>query len=84
MRCYNRGRVLTKRCRAQGAGAGVGQLFIITVSDTRTEATDASGRAIADLLTAAGHQVAGRTIVRTTRRWCASTIERQLAYRARR
>jgi len=31
--------------------------FIVTVSDTRTEATDTSGRAIADLLTAAGHVV---------------------------
>ena len=29
--------------------------FVLTVSDTRTEATDTSGRAIADLLTAAGH-----------------------------
>jgi molybdenum cofactor biosynthesis protein B len=36
---------------------------VITVSDTRTEATDASGRAIADLLTAAGHAVADRQIV---------------------
>jgi molybdenum cofactor biosynthesis protein B len=38
--------------------------FIVTVSDTRTEANDTSGRAIADLLTAAGHDVTGRTIVR--------------------
>jgi molybdenum cofactor biosynthesis protein B len=37
--------------------------FIVTVSDTRTEATDTSGRAIAELLSAAGHDVAGRTIV---------------------
>ena len=29
--------------------------FVVTVSDTRTEETDTSGRAIADLLTAAGH-----------------------------
>jgi molybdenum cofactor biosynthesis protein B len=36
---------------------------VITVSDTRTAATDASGRAIADLLTAAGHEVASRRIV---------------------
>ena len=38
--------------------------FVITVSDTRTDATDTSGRAIADLLTAAGHQVVGRSIVK--------------------
>jgi molybdenum cofactor biosynthesis protein B len=37
---------------------------IVTVSDTRTEATDVSGRAIATLLADAGHRVAGRTIVR--------------------
>lgn len=37
---------------------------IVTVSDTRTENTDKSGRAIAALLVAAGHEVAGRTIVR--------------------
>jgi molybdenum cofactor biosynthesis protein B len=38
--------------------------FVLTVSDTRTEDTDTSGRAIIDLLTAAGHQVAGRAIVK--------------------
>jgi molybdopterin adenylyltransferase len=38
--------------------------FIVTVSDTRTEATDSSGRAIADLLIAAGHSVVGRLIVK--------------------
>ena len=37
--------------------------FVLTVSDTRTEATDTSGRAIADLLAAAGHVVVGRAIV---------------------
>jgi len=38
--------------------------FVLTVSDTRTEATDTGGRAIADLLTAAGHSVTGRAIVK--------------------
>ena len=56
--------------------------FIITVSDTRSEETDASGRAIADLLIAAGHQVAGRAIVRDDPALVRSTIERQLAYKA--
>jgi molybdenum cofactor biosynthesis protein B len=56
--------------------------FIITVSDTRTDATDASGRAIGDLLTANGHSVAGRTIVRDDPALVRSTIERQLAYKA--
>ena len=38
--------------------------FVLTVSDTRTADTDSSGRAICDLLTAAGHLVTGRAIVR--------------------
>jgi molybdenum cofactor biosynthesis protein B len=33
--------------------------YVVTVSDTRTEATDSSGRAIADLLAGAGHVVIG-------------------------
>ena len=53
--------------------------FIVTVSDTRTEATDTSGRAIADLLTAGGHQVAGRAIVKDDPDLVRGTIERQLA-----
>ena len=53
--------------------------FILTVSDTRTDATDASGRAIADLLAAAGHEVAGRTIVRDEPDAVRGIIERQLA-----
>lgn len=39
-------------------------VFVITVSDTRTLETDTSGRAIADLLEATGHRVAGRTILK--------------------
>ena len=53
--------------------------FVVTVSDTRTEATDTSGRAIADLLTAAGHVVAGRAIVPDTADLVRETLERQLA-----
>ncbi len=37
---------------------------VLTVSDTRTEDTDAGGRAIAGLLSAAGHLVAARALVR--------------------
>lgn len=53
--------------------------FIVTVSDTRTEATDTSGRAIADLLTRAGHAVAGRAIVKDDADLVRETLERQLA-----
>ena len=38
--------------------------FVLTISDTRTAETDASGDAIAQALTNAGHDVAGRRIVR--------------------
>ena len=51
--------------------------FILTVSDTRTRETDTSGRAIGDLLTAAGHIVAGRTIVKDDADLVRDTIVRQ-------
>lgn len=38
--------------------------FVLTVSDTRTLATESSGRTIADLLAAAGHTVVDRQIVK--------------------
>lgn len=38
--------------------------YVLTISDTRTAATDTSGIAIAELLEANGHDVAGRAIVR--------------------
>jgi molybdenum cofactor biosynthesis protein B len=41
--------------------------FVLTVSDTRSLETDASGRAIADLLAEAGHTVAGRLVVKDDR-----------------
>ncbi len=53
--------------------------YVMTISDTRTEATDTSGRAIADLLESAGHQIAGRTIIKDEPDLVRSAIERQLA-----
>jgi molybdopterin adenylyltransferase len=38
--------------------------FVLTISDTRTDATDSSGRAIAELLDAAGHVVTERALLR--------------------
>jgi molybdopterin adenylyltransferase len=55
------------------------QCFIVTVSDTRTEATDTSGRAIAELLVAAGHRVEGRTIVKDDLELVRDAIVRQFA-----
>lgn len=39
-------------------------IAVLTISDTRTEQTDTSGRLLADRLTAAGHVLAAQTIVR--------------------
>jgi molybdenum cofactor biosynthesis protein B len=51
---------------------------VITVSDTRTEDTDTSGRAIADLLRGAHHAVVGRTIVKDDPDAVRAALERQL------
>jgi molybdenum cofactor biosynthesis protein B len=53
--------------------------YVLTVSDTRTEDTDTSGRAIVHLLTAAGHVVTGHAIVKDDPAIVRSTVERQLA-----
>lgn len=39
------------------------RIAVLTVSDTRSEATDSSGRLLAERLAAAGHALAGREIV---------------------
>ena len=38
-------------------------IAVLTISDTRTEESDSSGRLLADRLTAAGHVLAGKRIV---------------------
>lgn len=38
------------------------RVFVLTVSDTRTDANDTSGAAIIEALTTAGHHVAGKAI----------------------
>jgi len=53
--------------------------YVVTVSDTRTEATDTGGRAIVELLSAAGHRVVGRSIVRDDPEQLRDAIGRQLA-----
>jgi molybdopterin adenylyltransferase len=58
---YNRG--VSQQQHKHAAPAHV-TCFVLTVSDTRTETTDTSGGAIAELLQAAGHHVAGRAIVK--------------------
>jgi molybdenum cofactor biosynthesis protein B len=39
------------------------RIAVLTVSDTRTDETDTSGRTLAERLTSAGHQLAGKVIV---------------------
>ena len=53
--------------------------YVITVSDTRTEETDTGGRAIVELLSAAGHEIVGRTIVKDDAELLRDAIGRQLA-----
>ena len=69
---------MTEQAHKAQAPASV-SCFVLTISDTRTGATDSSGRAIADLLAAAGHSVVGRAIVSDDAALVRSTIERQLA-----
>jgi molybdenum cofactor biosynthesis protein B len=40
------------------------RVFVLTISDTRNEATDTGGAAIVEALTTAGHSIAGRKILR--------------------
>ena len=60
-------------------GPGVVRCFVLTVSDTRTEATDTGGRAVAELLASAGHHVVGRAIVRDDAAVVRSAVETQIA-----
>lgn len=52
--------------------------FVVTVSDTRNEDTDSSGRAIVESLQAAGHHLVGRVIVQDDPDLIRRTIEEQL------
>jgi len=53
--------------------------YVLTVSDSRTPETDAGGRAIRELLTAAGHRVAGHTVVRDEPAEVTARVREQLA-----
>jgi molybdenum cofactor biosynthesis protein B len=52
--------------------------YVLTISDTRTPTTDTGGLAIAELLEANGHQVAGRSIVKDDPDAIRSTLLKQL------
>lgn len=53
--------------------------FVLTVSDTRTEATDTSGSAIRELLANAGHVVGGHAIVKDEPSEVQRLVREQLA-----
>jgi molybdenum cofactor biosynthesis protein B len=55
------------------------RVAVLTISDTRTTDTDSSGRAIAELLDASGHQVVARAIVRDDPDAVIGFIDAQLA-----
>ena len=53
--------------------------FVLTVSDSRTPETDTGGRAVRELLEAAGHAVTGHEIVRDEPDQVTAIIRRRLA-----
>lgn len=53
--------------------------FVVTVSDTRTEANDRGGGAIVELLSQQGHQVAGKVIVPDDAELVRAELEAQIA-----
>jgi molybdenum cofactor biosynthesis protein B len=52
--------------------------FVLTVSDTRTPETDASGRAIRDLLENAGHRISSFALVKDDPEAVARTVRAEL------
>jgi len=54
--------------------------FVLTVSDTRTADTDASGRAIREMLQGAGHVITGSRIVPDEPEQVTEAIGQQLAH----
>ena len=53
------------------------RVFVLTVSDTRTDANDTSGAAIIELLKAEGHHVAGKAIEKDEPRRVAELVRQQ-------
>jgi len=61
------------------AAPAIVRCYVVTISDTRTEETDAGGQAIIDLLTEAGHVIRGRKIVRDEPDLVQVTVTEQLS-----
>src|SRR5687768_10973478 len=56
--------------------------YVLTVSDTRTPETDTGGRAIRELLEAAGHTISGSAIVRDEPQEVTALVTKALSSRA--
>ena len=56
--------------------------FVLTVSDTRTDANDTGGQAVRELLERAGHSVSGHAIVKDEPSQVTAIVRRQLADQA--
>jgi len=72
---YNRGVSVIEHRKTAVTGV---RCSVLTISDTRTMDTDASGRAIVELLESAGHRVEKRAIVRDEPRDVRQRVEAQL------
>jgi molybdopterin adenylyltransferase len=76
---YNRSMGLSSDIEHKAAAPRSIGCYVLTISDTRTDATDSSGRAIVDLLEGAGHRIAGHTIIKDDLDLVRGAVERQLA-----
>ena len=54
-------------------------IAVLTVSDTRSEADDKSGRTLVEMITAAGHRVAARAIVKDDKDAIVAQLRRWIA-----
>jgi molybdopterin adenylyltransferase len=63
----------------RAAGPRAVRCFVLTVSDTRSEETDTSGRVIREMLAAAGHEVTGAAIVKDEPDLVVRVVSAQLA-----
>ncbi len=79
----NTGSQSTNEHREKAKSLGVIGIAIITVSDTRTEATDGNGKWLREQITALGHQVTGYRIIRDEPDQVAAVLDELAATEAR-
>lgn len=79
----NTGSQSTNEHREKAKSLGVIGIAIITVSDTRTEATDVNGKWLREQITALGHVVTGYRIIRDEPDQVAAVLDELAATEAR-